>query len=326
MSKLIKLYNILIFTGKRYSTTELMAKLGCSRQQVRRLVDNLHAANIEGLAIDEPVDGQTHYFQVTNMPNPHGFVLENGDVETLALCRDLVCGVLPCGLAEKAESIMNRVVTTLGKDLAGRPKTMQCIIGGLGGGRVNYSKHEQIILDILKSIRTSRRCNVTYSTPCGPKSCCVAFTKVIIKHGTLYARGWKIPDRLTDPDPDHAIMFVIQHITQIDILSLGHELKDDESESDSNYGVINQNEIRVKVRFAASAAQYVRDRIWSKGYVCTDVGDGEVVLEFTARNTFEVKSMVLSFGDTAEILEPNELRVELKMEISKMLGKYHNEQ
>lgn len=39
--KLLKLYSLLLFTGKEYSLTELKDELMCSKQTIGRLVDKL---------------------------------------------------------------------------------------------------------------------------------------------------------------------------------------------------------------------------------------------------------------------------------------------
>lgn len=60
---------------------------------------------------------------------------------------------------------------------------------------------------------------------------------------------------------------------------------------------------RVHVHVAASAADYVRDRVWSEDQTINDQPDGSILLTVTTTSEKELTAWVLSFGGLATILE-----------------------
>lgn len=85
----------------------------------------------------------------------------------------------------------------------------------------------------------------------------------------------------------------------------------------NSFGVYQGRDMhRVRVRFAASAARYVREKQMHASQCVTDHKGGEVIAVWTVSSLVEIKSYVLSFGAAAEVLEPEELRKEIVAELS----------
>ncbi len=88
------------------------------------------------------------------------------------------------------------------------------------------------------------------------------------------------------------------------------------------FSIFYDDPITVKVRFTADKARYIKERIWAKGQIITDLDDGKIDLELKTSGWFDVKKWIMSFGAEAELLEPEERRAELAEEFVSVVGIY----
>ncbi|MGH2418651.1 MAG: helix-turn-helix transcriptional regulator [Candidatus Limnocylindria bacterium] len=65
---------------------------------------------------------------------------------------------------------------------------------------------------------------------------------------------------------------------------------------------------RVRLRFEASVAHRVREAVWHRSQVLTELDDGRVELTVTVAGTVEIRPWILSWGEGVEVLEPAGLR------------------
>jgi proteasome accessory factor B len=84
--------------------------------------------------------------------------------------------------------------------------------------------------------------------------------------------------------------------------------------------------MKVRVRFSAEIAHAVKDRIWMPGQKVKTDREGEVTIEFEAAGEMELVSWILSYGAHAEVLEPPELRKEVRRHIKEMRQYYRNKE
>ena len=66
--------------------------------------------------------------------------------------------------------------------------------------------------------------------------------------------------------------------------------------------------VDVRLRFDAGVARRVRETVWHRSQVLTDLPDGRVELAVRVAGIVEIRPWVLSWGDQVEVLEPPELR------------------
>jgi predicted DNA-binding transcriptional regulator YafY len=79
---------------------------------------------------------------------------------------------------------------------------------------------------------------------------------------------------------------------------------------------------RVRLRFTAEVARYVREKVWHPTQQVREQKDGDLVLTLEVSHLYEVKRWVLSYGAACEVLEPAELREEIRAEIQMMLDRH----
>jgi predicted DNA-binding transcriptional regulator YafY len=79
---------------------------------------------------------------------------------------------------------------------------------------------------------------------------------------------------------------------------------------------------RVRLRFTAEAARYVREKEWHPTQKLQERKDGGVELSLRLSHLGEVKRWVLSYGAACEVLEPAELRRMVREEVQRTISLY----
>jgi predicted DNA-binding transcriptional regulator YafY len=79
---------------------------------------------------------------------------------------------------------------------------------------------------------------------------------------------------------------------------------------------------RVRLRFTAEAARWVREKRWHPTQRLRSCKDGGLEVSFRLTHLGEVKRWALSYGSACEVLEPAELRQQVVEELRRMLAGY----
>jgi predicted DNA-binding transcriptional regulator YafY len=79
---------------------------------------------------------------------------------------------------------------------------------------------------------------------------------------------------------------------------------------------------RVRLHFTPEAARFVRERTWHPSQQMEERKDGGVVLTLRVNHLLEVKRWALSYGAACRVLEPEELRRQVREELRQTLGQY----
>ena len=81
----------------------------------------------------------------------------------------------------------------------------------------------------------------------------------------------------------------------------------------------HENTVHIKVKFDRKVAFRVYDEL--NGEIIED-SDGNLYTEIEVPNDYNLYNYIFSFGDGAEVLEPKEIRMQIKEMINKMAKKY----
>ena len=81
----------------------------------------------------------------------------------------------------------------------------------------------------------------------------------------------------------------------------------------------HENTVKIKVKFDRKVAFRVYDEL--NGEITED-NDGNLYTEIEIPNDYNLYNYIFSFGDGAEVLEPKEIRMQIKETINKMAEKY----
>ncbi len=80
----------------------------------------------------------------------------------------------------------------------------------------------------------------------------------------------------------------------------------------------------VRVRFAPGAARYARERLWHASQRCADLADGGCEMAWSVPITPDLRSWLLSFGPSVEVLEPDSLRRSVADDLRAAIAAYED--
>ena len=178
----------------------------------------------------------------------------------------------------------------------------------------------QVFAMAHRAITERRICNVTYRAITTGQS----KTYSIIPFRFLYHYdGVYLLCR--NPNYDNLLTLAAERIQELEVTSQSFEDSIDsnvEEQLHQAFGVVLESPMAVQVRFSASQAPYIKQRIWHPSQEIKELDDGAIVLSFRAGGMYEIKSWILSHGASAEVLAPASLREEIIEEIEKNLSSY----
>jgi len=121
-------------------------------------------------------------------------------------------------------------------------------------------------------------------------------------------------------------IFRIDRIKELKLTAENFELPADFSlaeELDNAWGVEQgEEEMEVEVKFSGRAARFVPEYHWNDKQEIKDISENEIVFKVKTSSREEIKKWILGYGAEAEVLQPKNLREEMKQEIEKMLENY----
>jgi predicted DNA-binding transcriptional regulator YafY len=304
--KLIGLFALLLFSGRSYSLSELSERFRCSKQTVARMIEEIERSH--GAEVLRTKEGRERFFQVAAPRQRPRAALTPEQLGQLVLCRDLVTRILPRDMRESLDDALLKT-TALLPDFDGRSAAFQPLAQVAVKGMIDYSPFQDILAKLIDSMRSKSVCEVKYQSLAGngPRTHHFAPFRLLAHREALYALGWKVNGRGA-VETIGPMMLAVHRIRGAEWTrrDFGH-LPEPEMPDPGAFGIVQGEPFRVRVRFDAQVAQYVRERIWSADQAIEELEGGGVELEFTANNEEEVVSWVLSFGGHAEVAEPHRL-------------------
>lgn len=88
------------------------------------------------------------------------------------------------------------------------------------------------------------------------------------------------------------------------------------------FSIVYDEPIEVKIRFSADMARYIKERRWAKEQTIIDEPDGSIIMQMKTSGWMDVQKWILSFGSDAELLEPSELREEMRTILNEAAARY----
>lgn len=120
--------------------------------------------------------------------------------------------------------------------------------------------------------------------------------------------------------------FMLSRMTDVELLEAPFQARPKGewiNQLEGGFGIFQGGEPkRVVLKFNVFRAPWIREQIWHPQQELHDEADGGVMLSFPACQTHEVKMKVLQFGADVEVVEPAELRDEVRDEIRRLASLY----
>ena len=331
--KLLSMFLILIDSMKpngEVSTSELKAKLNCSTQTVTRLLDKL--STVIGAYVEREKRGKEYVYRISR--NLERVPLTADGLRQMELVRAIISQILPKNDQETIDKFLKDAKTNISKkQQSAYSKKGPLTAVGLAKGRIDYSKHQEVLTALETCIIQKHTCNITFQKYIFSeiKHFCFAPLALITFNESIYVQGWPVnEDGEPAPTKDHPLLMRVQRILEAveqdrDAAKL-HENYQAHSYS-GKYGImpVNKND-SFKVKLITSnepVATYLIDRIFSDDQKITvDPVNKTLTLEFTASNIIELQSFIYSFGAKVKVIEPANIVDVVKEQVKKLVEMY----
>ena len=322
--KLIKLFVKLLFTGQKYSLTELSQMLGCSKQTVLRLLNDIQRGYL--LDIKEEYEQKKKYVSLKKpVLSAPVIPLTEDDIQILHMCRAFTEHLLGKTLFEEATNALLKgqahlpsIGSSSGRHFASfRP------------GSIDYTQHHDIVHSLMDAMEKSKICQVTYQAIMEdkPKQFFIKPLKLFSHHETVYLHAQKARTPGKEyHEPDFDPLLAVHRIKDIKVTERLFKQPrgyDFEKFFNENFGIMKEDAFEVEVEFKGWAARYVAERICSPDQKIKNLGKNKIMLIFTASSEPEVISWVLSFGEEAKLINPDWLAAVVALRVQSMAALYN---
>lgn len=321
--KVITLFSKLLFSGRKYSLTELSNLLNCSKQTVLRLVDHINSTYT--IIIEEEIIRNRKYFSIKNLPRRMPLLnLTETEYKTLQMCKAFTENLLGRELFEEATRAVEKSGALIDRPKAGSSEHFAVF----RPGTIDYSPHQQIIQTIIYAMDHKQVCKMVYHSP-GKKTPTTFYIKplkLFSYKDALYLHARKaITPGKKYKEPKYDPLLAVHRIRKIESAGWSFDFPDDydfEKVFNEHFGIIKAEPFQVEIVFTDFAAGYVVERVWDPNQKIEELEDGSIKLTLTTSSTPEIISWVLSFNKEAELVEPDWLRNRIKELIQNMMANY----
>jgi predicted DNA-binding transcriptional regulator YafY len=296
---------------------ELAAELGCVRRTVYRDLDALMYAGFP--VTSEKRDGKAFYrfldtFQMGQVP------FTPDELLALAFSEDLLKTLEGTVFHDSIRAALAKIRAGLGPELSAYLERLGDGFRVLPGPHKRYAAFRDTIRTLNEGVLAHHTVGLRYRTGrTGEESTRrVDPYKVWYHAGGLYMIGH-------DHRSGAIRTFAVDRIQHIEATQDAFEVDpgfDFDAYTSSSFGVVAEPAVPVRIVFTAEWASYVREREWHRSQKTRNLPEGGLELSMEVGGTHELANWILSFGGSAEVLEPEALRAEVMARLKAALARY----
>jgi proteasome accessory factor B len=311
-----RVHDVIRLIEARHGITidELAEEAGVTRRTIHRDLNAIQEAGYP--LISEWSLGSKAYRFLTRFKDvpPINFTLQ--ELMTLGFLRSQLDFLEGTPFHDDMESIFRKVNSVLPPRYAAHMERIAGVSLPLLQGRRDYSRAGEALKVLRDALIYQCRVTIDYQAPGKkrPSSYLLDPYTLIFHRGGLYLLGYAHNRQALRT---FALERVSRAVKEAERFELPAEFRPQEQLQHA-FGIVEESAVPVRVRFSAAVAHAVRDRVWHPSQRVADLNDGGIILSFEAGGTMEIVSWVLSYGCHAEILEPPELRAEVKSIVAEM--------
>ena len=323
--KLISLFAKLLFSKESYSLTELSKMLGCSKQSVIRLVNDIRMAY--GVEIEESSLGNRKYYRMVKRGKATPVIpLTESELTALQMCKTFTEHLLGDQFYHEATRALekNLSMTVRSGALPSRHFASFCT------GTIDYTPHQEKIRILIEAMNAMNICRITYQAIMEKKAKTyhVKPLKIFSYRDTMYlhARKAREPGK-PNKEPDFDPLLAIHRLLKVEMTDRGFEFPaayDFEDVFNKYFGVMKDDCFKVEVEFTGWAARHVAERTWSPDQKITKIDDDKIRLTFSASSDLELIAWILSFGEATRVIQPGWLVDEIINKVKRAAVLYKN--
>jgi predicted DNA-binding transcriptional regulator YafY len=318
-----RLHNVIRLLETRYGMTldELVEETGVDRRTVHR---DLAAIQEAGYPLTtEWLAGKKVYRFMTRsrqMP-PITFTLE--ELVSLHMLRSLSSLLPQAPFGNEIDALFTKIHAALPPRSAAHLERITRVALPRFQGMRDYSANETLLTELRRALLYQYRIKISYSRSSKqPIDYDVDPYTLVVAKGGLYLLGFA-------HNRSAIRLFAVERLISLTVSRQRFEIPDNFLPEDcfsDAFGLVSDSPMKLKIRFDSEVAHLVKDRIWRQGQVITEEPDGSVLLAFEAGGSMEILAWIMSYGRHAELLEPAELRRELRKEIKTLRELYRKKE
>ena len=269
--EVLALYQRITLDRRKHFQSDIARDSNCSPQTVARRIEIIERHLGKDAYIERGVENRRRYYRVCSVAAEKTLGFSYEELEYLSLCRDIAAPSLPEHVANRIDRSLIALALHLGEvnshPLSGAP------IGFRSKGYIDYAPHLGLIGALRLAIGKKRVCNVRYKAQGRQTVSTYRYAPghILAMGGTLYVQGYRLAEgSLLKERPTTFSLHRIEAVSPT-----GEYFHFDAADADArNFGLNWHEPRRIHVQVAPSAADYVRDRIWSADQVITEQSDG----------------------------------------------------
>lgn len=302
-------------TGKYPNSTKLAEAFECSDKTAQRAIVFMRDRICAPLEYDKSRKGYFYSDNSFELPQLH---ISQEELLAILMARNILSHSAGGAISSQINQFGKRLFVKLG-DLGLNEKRMEEAFSATWN---EYAPaHGDVFQSVAKALLENRTLEFSYKSPQEPLS---SRRTVEPHHLQHYMGNWIMIGfcRLRNDWRK----FMLSRVTDLALTTATFKPQSKSawhSQLDGGFGLFQGGELTpVKLRFNPFRAAWIREQIWHPQQIITELPDGSIDMSFPVYKFHEVKMKILQFGGDVEVLEPLELRDEMRKEIENMGGIY----
>lgn len=306
----------LLLADRAITLDDIQRRLTISHSTARRYLRTL---SLTDAVVEQTLGDGRKAYHIERQRKLETLQVATGEMISIVLARAMLGVLQGTGIAEDLDEVATRLLLTLKKSDAELAKNLSRKVHDLGEARRRYDDKIDPMDDLVTGLVREEKVRIAHGRGGRVKELVFhPYTLVSYKRG-LYFLG-------RSEAHDETRVFALDAIVRAERLR-GERFAypadhDPVAFFRGRFGLIGGADVTVRVRFAKEVAHYVERRAWHPTQTLETEPSGDVVLTMRVAGTTEVSSWILSFGGTAEVLEPPALRDEIRAELARGLARY----
>lgn len=222
-----------------------------------------------------------------------------------------------------SRSVFRKVKAALGENGVRYVEKLSRGLHATASGTGDYRKRGQLIDDLLIAIEDHKVALIVYQSmqATEPVEQEVYPLGLVHHRGRLYLIAWS-------SRREQVRNFKVDRIEGVDVQNLRYEVPPDfdlRAWLSRCFGIWRtggEDQQTIRIRFARPAARYVQESTWHETQQLFPEPDGSIIAEFRLPDTQEIKRWIMSFGPSAQVLQPKALVEEIQEELKVMQEAY----
>jgi predicted DNA-binding transcriptional regulator YafY len=305
-SQAARLHDVIRILEARYGATvdELAEECCVTRRTVYRDLDAIRDAGYP-LMSEPEADGQTLYRFITGFKKlpPITFSLE--ELMTLYLCRGQLGFLRGTPFQDDLDDIFGRIHSSLPPRSVAHLQRIAETASPKFQGERDYASKKELLKELRRALLYQYRLDLSY-TPARRATELYRFDPytLLFYEGALYLGGYA-------HNRQALRLFLIDRIENVTVLGERFEVPEDFSAGDltgSAFGLIDEQQQTIKVRFDEEIGHLIRERVWHPSQALIEEANGSLILTFDAGGEKEILAWLYSYLPHVQVLEPESLK------------------